>query len=58
MGNGILIIIFGGIVVGFLNVVGGLFELVCMGLMSIILVIIIVVLIVVVIYLVVFIECG
>ncbi|ELW9531775.1 preprotein translocase subunit SecY [Burkholderia cenocepacia] len=58
LGNGISIIIFGGIAAGFPNAVGGLFELVRTGSMSIISAIIIVVLIAAVTYLVVFIERG
>lgn len=53
LGNGISIIIFGGIAAGFPNAVGGLFELVRTGSMSIISAIIIVVLIAAVTYLVV-----
>ncbi|ABX13964.1 preprotein translocase subunit SecY [Burkholderia multivorans] len=58
LGNGISIIIFGGIAAGFPNAVSGLFELVRTGSMSIISAIIIVVLIAAVTYLVVFIERG
>ncbi|RQS08330.1 preprotein translocase subunit SecY [Burkholderia sp. Bp8998] len=58
LGNGISIIIFGGIAAGFPNAVGGLFELVRTGSMSIISAIIIVALIAAVTYLVVFIERG
>src|SRR6476620_4893594 len=58
LGNGISIIIFGGIAAGFPNAIGGLFELVRTGSMSIISAIIIVVLIAAVTYLVVFIERG
>ncbi|MCA8072649.1 preprotein translocase subunit SecY [Burkholderia vietnamiensis] len=58
LGNGISIIIFGGIAAGFPNAVGGLFELVRTGSMSIISAIIIVVLIAAVTYLVVFVERG
>src|ERR1700716_2167705 len=58
LGNGISIIIFGGIVAGFPNAIGGLFELVRTGSMSIISAIIIVMLIAAVTYLVVFIERG
>ncbi|MCA8337132.1 preprotein translocase subunit SecY [Burkholderia multivorans] len=58
LGNGISIIIFGGIAAGFPNAVGGLFELLRTGSMSIISAIIIVVLIAAVTYLVVFIERG
>ncbi|MGS0895773.1 preprotein translocase subunit SecY [Burkholderia stagnalis] len=58
LGNGISIIIFGGIAAGFPNAVGGLFELVRTGSMSIISAIIIVFLIGAVTYLVVFIERG
>ena len=50
LGNGISIIIFGGIAAGFPNAVGGLFELVRTGSMSIISAIIIVVLIAAVTY--------
>lgn len=58
LGNGISIIIFGGIAAGFPNAIGGLFELVRTGSMSIISAIVIVVLIAAVTYLVVFIERG
>src|ERR1700730_13225897 len=58
LGNGISIIIFGGIAAGFPNAIGGLFELVRTGSMSIISAIIVVALIAAVTYLVVFIERG
>jgi preprotein translocase subunit SecY len=58
LGNGISIIIFGGIAAGLPNAVGGLFELVRTGSMSIISAIIIVLLIAAVTFLVVFIERG
>ncbi len=58
LGNGISIIIFGGIAAGFPNAIGGLFELVRTGSMSIISAIIVVALIGAVTYVVVFIERG
>ncbi|OMG72614.1 preprotein translocase subunit SecY [Burkholderia ubonensis] len=58
LGNGISIIIFGGIAAGFPNAVGGLLELVKTGSMGPFSAIIIVVLIAAVTYLVVFIERG
>ncbi|MGI4813955.1 MAG: preprotein translocase subunit SecY [Janthinobacterium lividum] len=58
LGNGISIIIFGGIAAGLPNAVGGLFELVRTGSMSIISAIIIVALIAGVTYFVVFVERG
>ncbi|CAH2770728.1 MAG: Protein translocase subunit SecY [uncultured Caballeronia sp.] len=58
LGNGISIIIFGGIAAGFPNAIGGLFELVRTGSMSIISAIIVVVLIAAVTFVVVFIERG
>ncbi|MDU0811008.1 MAG: preprotein translocase subunit SecY [Burkholderia sp.] len=58
LGNGISIIIFSGIISGFPNAVGGLFELVRVGSISIISSIIVIVLISLVTYLVVFVERG
>jgi len=58
LGNGISIIIFGGIAAGLPNAIGGLFELVRTGSMSIIAAILIVAIIVGVTYAVVFIERG
>lgn len=58
LGNGISIIIFGGIAAGLPNAVGGLFELVRTGSMSIISALIILVLVVAVTYFVVFVERG
>ena len=58
LGNGISIIIFGGIAAGFPNAIGGLFELVRTGSMSIISAIIVVLLIAAVTFVVVFIERG
>jgi preprotein translocase subunit SecY len=58
LGNGISIIIFGGIAAGFPNAIGGLFELVRTGSMSIVSAIFVVALIAGVTYLVVFIERG
>jgi preprotein translocase subunit SecY len=58
LGNGISIIIFGGIAAGLPNAIGGLFELVRTGSMSIISALIVVVLVAGVTYLVVFIERG
>ncbi|SDV51357.1 preprotein translocase subunit SecY [Chitinasiproducens palmae] len=58
LGNGISIIIFGGIAAGLPNAVGGLFELVRTGSMSIISAIIIVFLVAAVTYFVVFVERG
>lgn len=58
LGNGISIIIFGGIAAGLPNAVGGLFELVRTGSMSIISAIIIVVLVGAVTYFVVYVERG
>lgn len=58
LGNGISIIIFGGIAAGFPSAIGGLFELVRTGSMSIISAITVIMLIAVVTYLVVFIERG
>jgi preprotein translocase subunit SecY len=58
LGNGISIIIFGGIAAGFPNAIGGLFELVRTGSMGPVSAIIVVALIAAVTYLVVFIERG
>ena len=58
LGNGISMIIFGGIAAGLPNAIGGLFELVRTGSMSIISALLVVVLIGGVTYLVVFIERG
>ena len=58
LGNGISIIIFGGIAAGLPNALGGLFELVRTGSMSIISAILIVVIVAAVTYFVVFVERG
>ena len=58
LGNGISILIFGGIAAGLPNAIGGLLELVRTGAMSIIVALIIVVLIAAVTYFVVFVERG
>ena len=58
LGNGISILIFGGIVAGLPNAIGGLFELVRTGAMSIIVSLFIMVLVVGVTFLVVFVERG
>ena len=58
LGNGISILIFGGIAAGLPNAVGGLLELVRTGSMSIIVALLIVVLVALVTYFVVFVERG
>lgn len=58
LGNGISILIFGGIAAGLPNAVGGLLELVRTGAMSIIVALLIVVLVALVTYFVVFVERG
>ncbi|UUM21770.1 preprotein translocase subunit SecY [Mycoavidus sp. SF9855] len=58
LGNGISIIIFGGIAAGLPNAIGGLFELVRTNSMNIISALIVIVLIVAVTYFVVFVERG
>ncbi len=58
LGNGISILIFGGIAAGLPNAIGGLLELVRTGAMSIIVALFIVVLVSVVTYFVVFVERG
>ncbi len=58
LGNGISILIFGGIAAGLPNAVGGLLELVRTGAMSIIVALFIVVLVALVTYFVVFVERG
>lgn len=58
LGNGISILIFGGIAAGLPNAIGGLLELVRTGAMSIIVATLIVVLVVLVTYFVVFVERG
>lgn len=58
LGNGISLIIFAGIAAGLPNAIGGLFELVRTGAMSIISAILIVAIVIAVTYLVVFIERG
>lgn len=58
LGNGISIIIFGGIAAGLPNAIGGLLELVRTGAMSIIVALFIVILVAVVTYCVVFVERG
>ncbi|WP_337877965.1 preprotein translocase subunit SecY [Caldimonas sp.] len=58
LGNGISILIFAGIVAGLPNAIGGLFELVRTGAMSIIVSLAIIVLVAVVTYFVVFVERG
>ncbi|MDD5332672.1 MAG: preprotein translocase subunit SecY [Rhodoferax sp.] len=58
LGNGISILIFGGIAAGLPNAIGGLLELVRTGAMSIIIALFIVVLVALVTYFVVFVERG
>jgi preprotein translocase subunit SecY len=58
LGNGISILIFGGIAAGLPNAIGGLLELVRTGAMSIIVALVIVVLVALVTYFVVFVERG
>ena len=58
LGNGISILIFGGIAAGLPNAIGGLLELVRTGAMSIIVALFIVILVVLVTYFVVFVERG
>jgi len=58
LGNGISILIFGGIAAGLPNAIGGLLELVRTGAMSIIVALLVVVLIALVTYFVVFVERG
>jgi len=58
LGNGISILIFGGIAAGLPNAIGGLLELVRTGAMSIIVSLVIIVLIALVTYFVVFVERG
>ncbi|MCW3528700.1 preprotein translocase subunit SecY, partial [Burkholderia cenocepacia] len=58
LGNGISIIIFGGIAAGLPNAIGGLFELVRTGSMSIIAAIFIVAIVIAVTFAVVFVERG
>ena len=58
LGNGISILIFGGIAAGLPNAIGGLLELVRTGAMSIIVALLVVVLIAAVTYFVVFVERG
>ncbi len=58
LGNGISILIFGGIAAGLPNAIGGLLELVRTGAMSIIVALLIVVLVALVTYFVVFVERG
>ncbi len=58
LGNGISILIFGGIAAGLPNAIGGLLELVRTGSMSIIVALLVVVLVVLVTYFVVFVERG
>ncbi|HET8693484.1 MAG: preprotein translocase subunit SecY [Burkholderiales bacterium] len=58
LGNGISILIFGGIAAGLPNAIGGLFELVRTGAMSIISAIIVVALVILVTYFVVWVERG
>ncbi|WP_297463455.1 preprotein translocase subunit SecY, partial [Ferrovum sp.] len=58
LGNGISILIFGGIAAGLPNAVGGLLELVRTGAMSILIAVFIVAVVVLVTYFVVFIERG
>ena len=58
LGNGISIIIFGGIAAGLPNALGGLFELVRTGSMSVISALLIVVIVALVTYFVVFVERG
>jgi len=58
LGNGISILIFGGIAAGLPNAIGGLLELVRTGAMSILVALVIVVLVALVTYFVVFVERG
>jgi len=58
LGNGISILIFGGIAAGLPNAIGGLLELVRTGAMSIIVALLIVVVVALVTYFVVFVERG
>jgi len=58
LGNGISILIFGGIAAGLPNAIGGLLELVRTGAMSVIVALLIVVLVALVTYFVVFVERG
>jgi preprotein translocase subunit SecY len=58
LGNGISILIFGGIVAGLPNAIGGLFELVRTGSMSIIAALIVITIVIGVTYAVVFVERG
>jgi preprotein translocase subunit SecY len=58
LGNGISILIFGGIAAGLPNAIGGLLELVRTGAMSIIVALLVVVLVALVTYFVVFVERG
>lgn len=58
LGNGISILIFGGIAAGLPNAIGGLLELVRTGAMSILIALLIVVLVALVTYFVVFVERG
>jgi preprotein translocase subunit SecY len=58
LGNGISILIFAGIAAGLPNAIGGLFELIRTGAMSIIVALFIIALVVVVTYFVVFVERG
>ena len=58
LGNGISIIIFSGIAAGLPNAIGGLFELVRTGAMSIIVALFIIALVIAVTYIVVFVERG
>ncbi len=58
LGNGISILIFGGIAAGLPNAIGGLLELVRTGAMSIIIALLIVILVALVTYFVVFVERG
>jgi preprotein translocase subunit SecY len=58
LGNGISILIFGGIAAGLPNALGGMLELIRTGAMSIIVALFIAVLVVVVVYFVVFVERG
>jgi len=58
LGNGISILIFGGIAAGLPNAIGGLLELVRTGAMSIIVALVVVVLVALVTYFVVFVERG
>jgi preprotein translocase subunit SecY len=58
LGNGISILIFGGIAAGLPNAIGGLLELVRTGAMSIIVALVVVILVALVTYFVVFVERG